>query len=174
MSDHALAEASGVISSISQVNIQIEVLSQGPLDLHQTLNLFDEAEPLTVAVSQQLRGFINGHGILLLKDQDCMLLIREVLNETARLRELTEMEEEALLEIANIVINSCLSNYAGMLNGRVNSQLPRLKRVHYSQLLQSHAEDIERSGIFCVALRIFTPTQTLNASLLWIGLKWDE
>lgn len=174
MSDHALVEASGVISSITKVKVQIEVVSQGYLDLQQTLKLFDEAEPLTVAVSQQLEGAINGHAIFLLKDDFCMPLMRELLKENARLRELTEMEEEALLEVGNIIINSCLSNYAGMLNSRLGAHLPQFTRVHYSQLLQSYANEIEGSGVFCVSLRIVTPAQIANASILWTGLSWDE
>lgn len=174
MSDHALVEASGIISSITGVQIQIEVVSHGYIDLQQTLKLFDESEPLTVALSQKLLGGIQGHAIFILKDDLCLPLVRELLSENARLRELTEMEEEALLEMGNIVINCCLSNYAEMLNSRVNSDLPKLIRLHYSQLLQAYADEIEDSGLFCVGLRIVTPTRVVGARILWTGLSWND
>jgi chemotaxis protein CheY-P-specific phosphatase CheC len=174
MSDHALVEASDIISSITGVRLQVEVVFQGYMDLPQMLRLFDESEPLTVAVSQKLQGVLNGHAILLLKDDACLPLVRELLMEKARLRELTEMEEEGLLEIANIIINSCSSHYAEMLNGRVESHLPDLLRLHYSQLLQLYAHEIQDTGIFCIGLRIVTPAQVTNANILWTGLSWND
>lgn len=174
MSDHALAEASGIISTITRVKIQIDLASQGLIDLQQAILLFDESEPQLVAISQKLEGIVNGHALFLLKDDLSMLLIRELLKENARLRELTEMEEEALCEIGNIIINSCLSNYMEMFKGRVHSHLPRLSRAHYSHLLQGYSDEIIDSGLFYLGLRIVTPSQVFDACLLWTSYAWYD
>lgn len=174
MSDHALAEASGIISTITRVKIQIDLASQGLIDLQQAILLFDESEPQLVAISQRLEGIVNGHALFLLKDDLSMLLIRELLKENARLRELTEMEEEALCEIGNIIINSCLSNYMEMFKGRVQSHLPRLSRAHYSHLLQGYSDEIIDSGLFYLGLRIVTPSQAIDACLLWTSHAWYD
>lgn len=174
MTEHALAEASGIISSVTRVDTQIEIVSQGLLDLQQAVQLFDESEPQVVAVSQQLDGIMNGHAIFMLKDDLSMDLIRELLKEKARLKELTEMEEEALSEIGNIIINSCLSNYADVLKGKVNSHLPILTRAHFSQLLQRYAEEILEHHFFSLVLNIVTPKQNSKACILWTGHGWYE
>lgn len=174
MSDHALAEASGIISSITRIKIQIKLESQGVIDLQQAVLLFDESEPQLVAVGQQLEGIVKGHALFLLKDDLSMELIRELLKENARLRDLTEMEEEALSEIGNIIINSCLSNYAELFNGRLHSHLPRLSRGHYSHLLQAYSDEIIDAGLFYLGLRIITPSQTIDAWLLWTGHAWYD
>lgn len=174
MSDHALAEASGIITSITQVKTQVDVVAQSLIDLQQAVLLFDESEPQMVAVSQQLEGIMDGHAIFMLKDDLSMALIRELLKEKASLRELTEMEEEALSEIGNVIINSCLSNYAEMFKGRVNSRLPFLSRGHYAQLLQGYSEEIPDQGLFYLGLRIVTPSQVCDACILWACQAWHD
>lgn len=174
MSDHALAEASGIISAISGIKTQIEVVTLEFINLQQALQLFDEVEPQIVSVNQRLQGIMNGHGVFLLKDDMSIKLVRELLRENAQIRELTEMEEESLCEIGNIIINSCLGNYADMLQVNLRSQLPLLIRGHYLHLLQGLTDNMPDDTFLYLGQRITTPTRSYQACLLWTGYQWNQ
>lgn len=174
MTGHALAEAAGILSTISHTETRLSVVSMGTIGMEEAPALFDETEPQMIAVSQRLEGIIKGHAIFMLNDDRSLILIRELLNEHAQLRELTEMEEEALAEVGNIIINRCLSNYTEILKGRVSCQLPLLTRGHYAQLLQEFSDDIADDELFYIHLSIQTTLQAYSAYLLWTRLSWND
>jgi len=174
ISDHALTEAGGAISELTQCETRIDLQSLGMIDVHDAVGLFDESEPDMIAVSQALSGVINGHGIFVVNESSSMAWLRQLLNEKARLRELTRMEEESLGELGNIMLNSCLGNYLDMLKGLVTSQLPQLNRGHYTQLLHGFFNDIGDEDIFYVNIKIHSGDISCPAYILWTGLSWDD
>jgi len=161
-----------MISSLSKLDIQIVEIESADKNMQQLLAQFDAAETQMVSVIQNLEGDNGGHALFLLNEDISTLLIREILHEKARLRELTEMEEEALSEIGNIIINSCLSNYSQIAKGEVGSQLPLLSRGHITQLLQTYEDEMGQKDLFYIHLNINTGSQSYNSYLLWTRLPW--
>lgn len=174
ISDHALIEAGGAITELTKCETRINLESLGMTDVHVAVDLFDESEPDMIAVSQALSGIINGHGIFIVNESSSMAWLRHLLNEKARLKDLTRMEEESLGELGNIILNSCLGNYLDMLKGAVTSQLPQLNRGHYAQLLPVFLGDTGDEGIFYVNININSGDTSCQACMLWTGLSWDD
>jgi chemotaxis protein CheC len=172
MTDMAILEAASIVSSLSQCETHISVASSGSKNRHQTLELLAKDGTEVVAVSQTLQGAIGGHAILLLNENSGLKLIRDLLNEKAPLRELTEMEEEVLTEIGNIIINSCLSNYAQMVKGDIGSQLPVLTRGDSRHLLNIFLDEMKGSGLFFIELKIDTGRHVYTGHLLWTRLSF--
>ena len=79
-----------------------------------------------VAVSEAFEGALTGAALLVFPEDHCHGLVRAVLPHMADLDEIIEMEQEALSEIGNILINSCLSTLANMLRQRITTSLPRV------------------------------------------------
>ena len=169
MTDIALTEAAQIISSLGQFDAQIQASLQGRQTIQQLLEQTDPDKVQLIAISQQLEGDLDGFAMLLLDDESSMLFIRQLLNEPARLRELTEMEEEALSEVGNIMINCCLSNYMQLLKGRVGSHLPQVTRGHFSQILKTFVADDKAA--FRVDIQIEGPASSYQGMLIWTDLK---
>lgn len=174
ISGHALTEAEAAITELTQCETRIDLQSLGMIDVHDAVGLFNEREADMIAVSQALNGVINGHGIFVINESRSMVWLRQLLNEKARLKELTQMEEESLGELGNIILNSCLGNYLDMLKGVVTSQLPQLNRGHYTQLLQGFLQEIGDEDIFYVNINISSGDISCQACMLWTGLSWDD
>lgn len=171
MTDQALAMAEAVVSSICKRAISISISSQGMTNLDVTHELFDQKEPEVIAISQRLQGALQGHVIFVLKYQTSMKLLRDILKENARLRELTEMEEEALLELGNIIINSYLSSYLSNSQVEINSHLPTLDRDHYAQVLDEYRPELINDELFYIQLQISFNDHDYQACLFWTGVS---
>jgi chemotaxis protein CheC len=77
------------------------------------------------AVRQHFQGPFWGDAILLFPQEKSLELVRILLREeNIPLDTLTELERDALTEVGNIILNSCLSSLGDMLNYEVTSHLP--------------------------------------------------
>jgi chemotaxis protein CheC len=86
-----------------------------------------ETGPL-VAVRQDFEGAFNGQALLIFPQQNSLELVRSVAGDDLAPAEMAEMENEALAETGNIVLNSCLATMANMLQRPLNMSLPEVVR----------------------------------------------
>lgn len=89
-------------------------------------SLTPTSEDQLVAVGEEFSGPFSGAAVLVFPVSNSLELVRSVLPHDADLEEIIEMEQEALSEIGNILINSCLSTLANMLRQRIKTSLPRV------------------------------------------------
>jgi chemotaxis protein CheC len=80
--------------------------------------------PRICAVSQDFSGSLGARAFLIFPEGKTREIVRRMLGETVSAAELSEMEQEALSEIGNIILNSCFSSMADMLHADFQSSLP--------------------------------------------------
>ena len=88
-----------------------------------------------VAVSEDFSGLIGGSAALLFPQARSLDLVRMVLDEEVSPEEVSELEQEALVEIGNIILNGCLSSVADALTGEIETSIPVLLRADLSSLV---------------------------------------
>lgn len=86
-----------------------------------------ETGPL-IAVRQAFRGAFNGQALLIFPEQNSLELVRSVTADELEGQDLLDMEEEALAETGNVVLNSCLATMANMLQQPLEMSLPEVIR----------------------------------------------
>ncbi|BCG63655.1 MAG: chemotaxis protein CheC [Methyloprofundus sp.] len=82
---------------------------------------------VTEDVSGVLQGFagaINGDALLLFPEEQSLELVRAVLQEDLPLEELTELEQDAMTEIGNVILNACVSNMADLFEKTMIGEVP--------------------------------------------------
>ena len=167
ITQQVLSELGSVLCSICKREVTVSVLTQGRIGLDDTRAMFDPNEPEVIAVSQRVQGALSGYAIFVVKYGFGVRLLRELLKEDARLRDLTEMEEEALLELGNIVINSYLSSYLNGHGVEINSFLPTLARDHYAQILHEYQPELLSDQLEYLQLQISLAGQGYPVCLFW-------
>lgn len=167
MTAQGLALAESVVASISHLDIGLKISSYGMIGLDYIHTLFEPQDPEVICISQRIQGALQGHVLFMLDNDSCMQLMRGLLKENARLRELTEMEEEALLEFGNIIINSCLCSYLRLNQCELTSHLPRLDRDHYTQIINEYRPEIFDGQLFYTQLQVSLNDKIYTACLLW-------
>ena len=86
-----------------------------------------EADKL-VAVHQVFEGDITGRALLIFPETKSLELVRAVTGGALPLEDIIELEQEALAETGNIILNGCLSTIANMLQRSLKMSLPEVLR----------------------------------------------
>ncbi len=77
-----------------------------------------------VAVRQDFAGAFSGRALLIFPQANSLELARAVIGDTATDAQAAELEEEALAETGNIILNNCLGSMANMLRQSLTMTLP--------------------------------------------------
>jgi chemotaxis protein CheC len=75
-------------------------------------------------VSQHYEGAFSTEAILMFPEDKSLDIVRLMVGESVPLKELTEMEQEAMSEIGNIILNSCVGTLANIFSQELSGSLP--------------------------------------------------
>ena len=75
-------------------------------------------------VSQHYDGAFSTDAILMFPEDKSLDIVRLMVGESVPLKELTEMEQEAMSEIGNIILNSCVGTLANIFSQELSGSLP--------------------------------------------------
>jgi len=81
-----------------------------------------------VAVGQNFQGSFSGQALLIFPEKTSLELVPSILDDTLSLEEIVDLEQEALAEVGNVVLNGCLVVMANMLKQSLDMSLPRVMR----------------------------------------------
>lgn len=81
-----------------------------------------------VAVMQAFSGAFDGRALLIFPQRNGIELTRAVLGSDVSADQVASMEEEALAETGNVILNGCVGTMANMLNQPLNMSLPTVLR----------------------------------------------
>jgi chemotaxis protein CheC len=87
-----------------------------------------------VAVHQVFEGDITGRVLLIFPDTKSLELVRAVTNFDLPLEDIIDLEQEALAETGNIILNGCLSTIANLLRRTLKISLPEILRGDSEEL----------------------------------------
>jgi chemotaxis protein CheC len=87
-----------------------------------------------VAVRQDFEGVFSGRALLIFPEANSMALVHAVTGGALSSAEAADMENEALAETGNVVLNSCLATMANMLQRPLTMSLPQVLRGNGSAL----------------------------------------
>lgn len=86
-------------------------------------------------VRENFTGPFSGCALLLFPEDRSMALVRLLLQDDIDMDFLTEMEEEALIEVGNIILNACLSSIADIVGSEIHNQLPVLVNGDLNEII---------------------------------------
>ncbi|MEW5007804.1 MAG: chemotaxis protein CheC [Cycloclasticus sp.] len=112
--------------------------------------LYDKPPHTISGVRQSFSGEFCGDALLLFTDENSISLVRAVLGETLPLAQLSEMEEEAITEIGNIILNACISSLANVFHEHLNSDTPEYIHEELNDLFTEG----ERDDCFVLLLKM--------------------
>jgi chemotaxis protein CheC len=81
-----------------------------------------------VAVHQAFAGDFSGRALLIFPEANSLELVRAVAGEDLPIEDIIELEQEALAETGNIILNGCLATIANTLRRSLTVSLPEIVR----------------------------------------------
>jgi chemotaxis protein CheC len=89
-------------------------------------NLGEKEGSRLVGVQQDFEGDINGRALLIFPEKKSIELVRAVVGGDLSLEDMIELEQEALAETGNVLLNACLSTIANHLGRNLRISLPEV------------------------------------------------
>jgi chemotaxis protein CheC len=76
------------------------------------------------AVRQSFAGPFDGQAMLIFPEGSSLELVRRLLPDSPPIGDMTDLEEEALTEVGNVILNHCLASFANLLHSEIRTEIP--------------------------------------------------
>ena len=138
-----MGRAAASLSEMIDEEVLLTVPSLEAVTYRDAMDKFHELSPNPIdAVEQYFDGDFSGSAFLFFGDQSSLELVRRILGESYASTQLGELEQEALKEVSNIILNACFGCIAEVLDCEIESGVPVLLRGNVGDIL-----NIERMHI---------------------------
>ena len=118
---HAAASMSAIVNE----EVRMSVPSISFLNRAEAAQLLGNKDGERICgVSQRYEGAFNTEAMLMFPEDKSLEIVRLMVGESVPLQELTEMEQEAMSEIGNIILNSCVGTLANIFQLELRGSLP--------------------------------------------------
>lgn len=135
-----VGRAASSLSLMVKEEIQLSVPAAELLYGEAARQRLAQSSDRMVAVRETFKGLLSGSAALLFPQSKSLDLVRMVLDEDLTAEEVTELEQEALVEIGNVILNGCLSSIADSLAGEIETSIPILMHANLSSILPQTAD----------------------------------
>jgi len=137
-------------SSLSQMVKQEIKLSVPELSFLSSTELIEllGSKNLLSSVSQKMDGPFSAQSMLLFPDADSLEIVRKLLGEHLSDEGIAELQNEAMSEIGNIVLNACIGSLSQSFDMTFQIDLPEFNRATPDDILKSKHLDRESLILF--------------------------
>lgn len=125
-----IGRAAAALSRMVAEPVQLSVPALDILNLTDAVHLLEDRERAAslVAVGQGFRGTLSGRALLIFPEAKSLELVRAVVGQEPSLEEIADLEQEALAEVGNVILNGFLGTIANLLQRSLDASLPSVKR----------------------------------------------
>src|SRR4029453_10092655 len=95
------------------------------------------ASPSLVAIRQDFAGRFSGRALLIFPEANSLQLVKVVVGREIPLEDIGTLEDEALAETGNIILNSWIATLANLLKQSLKISLPVVVRGNSDAMLKS-------------------------------------
>ena len=138
LSNIAMAKAANSLRQMILHEVLLSVPSVDILTAAAATQLVAKPDnPRLVAVRQDFAGAFSGRALLIFPERNSLELVRAVVGRELALEDIVELEDEALAETGNIILNSWVATLANLLKSALKVSLPVVVRGDSSHLFES-------------------------------------
>jgi chemotaxis protein CheC len=124
-----VSRAAGSLREMIDEQVLLSVPTVALVTRARAVEILREREPSKlVAVHQVFDGDIRGRALLIFPETKSLELVRALTGGELPLEDIIELEQEALAETGNIILNGCLGTIANMLHRNLKISLPEILR----------------------------------------------
>ncbi len=144
----AVARAATSLRQMVGEQVLLSVASVSIVTRRAASKLVGEEAKL-IAVRQSFSGPFAGNALLIFPQEHSLELIRSIVGEQHSLEDVIDLEQEALAETGNIILNACLATVANVLKTTMQMSLPSVTRGDGAELFTVQAKgDAENLVLF--------------------------
>jgi len=129
VSNIAMARAANSLRQMVDHEVKLSVPSVEILSQEAATTVVAKSDnPNLVAVRQDFSGAFSGRALLIFPESNSLELVRAVVGPKLSLEDIVDLEDEALAETGNIILNSWIATIANLLKQGLKMSLPVVVR----------------------------------------------
>lgn len=164
-----MGKAANAMSTMVGDEIKLSVPTINFLHTNEARGKLQDIIPYDLSsISQDFAGTISGQAILLFPSEKSLEIVRMILNVDLPIDELTDLEQEALSEIGNIILNAGLSSLADALKSELKSSLPRVRQNNRIQQLFTISDDNNPDIIMLLRVDFIVKSKQIDGYVLYV------
>jgi chemotaxis protein CheC len=137
LSNIAMARAANSLRQMVEHQVMLSVPSVDILAKEAATQLITKSNTATlVAIRQDFIGAFSGRALLIFPEASSLELVRVVVGHQLPLEDIVSLEDEALAETGNIILNSWVATIANLLKSGLKMSLPMVIRGDSSQMFR--------------------------------------
>jgi chemotaxis protein CheC len=137
LSNIAMARASNSLRQMVEHQVLLSVPAVEILTQDAASHLVAKPDnPKLVAVRQDFSGPFSGRALLIFPEASSLELVRVVVGRQLTLEDIVDLEDEALAETGNIILNSWVATLANLLKRALKMSLPVVVRGEGRQIFE--------------------------------------
>ena len=138
LSNVAMARAANSLRQMIKHQVELSVPSVEIVSKQAATQLISKPTNATlVAIRQDFTGAFSGRALLIFPESSSLELVRVVVGTQLPLEDIVNLEDEALAETGNIILNSWVATIANLLKSGLKMSLPTVVRGDSSQMFKS-------------------------------------
>ena len=138
LSNIAMAKAANSLRQMIRNEVLLAVPSVEILTNQAASKLVAKPDnPKLVAVRQDFQGAFSGRALLIFPEKNSLELVRAVVGGQLPLEDIVDLEDEALAETGNIILNSWIATIANLLKSALKMSLPVVVRGDSQHMFES-------------------------------------
>jgi chemotaxis protein CheC len=138
LSNVAMARAANSLRQMIKHQVELSVPSVEIVSKEAATQLISKPSNATlVAIRQDFTGAFSGRALLIFPESSSLELVRVVVGSQLPLEDIVNLEDEALAETGNIILNSWVATIANLLKSGLKMSLPTVVRGDSSQMFKS-------------------------------------
>ncbi len=160
----AAASLSDMIAD--NVDLSVPIVSCLPLD-KASIELAKMTSSDISAVKQSFSGEFSGNALLIFPQRDSLELVKAILGTDVSLEHLSELEEDALLEVGNVILNACICTISDILGCEIIGEIPTRQQGSCKQILSMSSEN-EESYVLLLSMLFSIPNHDIKGTISFI------
>ncbi len=129
LANMGVGRAAASLSRMVDEPIHLSVPDVALLTREEAASEMEARDPARlIAVRQDFSGSFAGHALLLFPETNSLELVRAVVGPQPTLEEIADLEEEAMAEVGNVILNGYLATIANLLQEQLQISLPDVLR----------------------------------------------
>jgi chemotaxis protein CheC len=138
LSNIAMARAAGTLRQMVGQQVLLSVPGVDIVSKERAAQIIGKSgQPTLVAVRQDFDGLFSGRALLIFPEAGSLELVRLVVGRELPLEDIGSLEDEALAETGNIILNSWIATIANLLKRSLKISLPVVIRGDGGHMLRS-------------------------------------
>lgn len=160
----SISQAAATLSEVVQQPVSMTVPGVDICNIAKAIYILNQGYDIC-GISQCFSSEFSGKAILLFPEHRSLELVQLMVGVDTPLERVTELEQDALLEIGNLVINACLSSLSSMLNQRFEFDIPKLVFGSSNVVLSDYDES---NMLILLQIKFVLEQRELEGSIVFV------